>query len=71
MSNPKILFSVKKSNQDQNIIKLKALKIIIITRNKEIFAQSFIRKRGKDFMTIWMLGTLLIIRNFGKHLNQC
>ena len=22
-------------------------------------------------MTIWMLGILLIIRNFGKHLNQC
>ena len=29
----------------------------MITRNKENFAQSFIRKRGKDFMTISMSET--------------
>ena len=34
------------------------------------FSQSFIRKRGKNFMTIWTLKALQIIRNFGKHSNH-
>ena len=29
------------------------------------------RKRGKDFMTIWILQTLLIIKSFGKQSNHC
>ena len=47
--------AIMKRSELLNIIRLKALKITIITRNKEIFAQSFIRKRGKNFMTIWTL----------------
>ena len=50
--------AIMKRSELLNIIRLKALKITIITRNKEIFAQSFIRKRGKNFMTIWTLKTL-------------
>ena len=50
--------AIMKRSELRNIIRLKALKITIITRNKEIFAQSFIRKRGKNFMTIWTLKTL-------------
>ena len=29
------------------------------------------RKRRKDFMTIWILQTLLIIKSFGKQSNHC
>ena len=50
--------AIMKRSELLNIVRLKALKITIITRNKEIFAQSFIRKRGKNFMTIWTLKTL-------------
>ena len=38
---------------------------------KKNFAQSFIRKRGKDFMAIWILQTLVIIKSFGKQSNHC
>ena len=62
---------MKRSELATKYHKTKALKIITMTRNKEIFAQSFIRKRGKKFITICTLKKLQIIRNFGKHSNHC